>query len=175
MTPEWFLESGWGTTAACLAGAIALLAALRSALGRAELALREKLLIVVAAGGLATLGVTLPFLTAADAERAAELARSRPDLLLGAVVVVALVVLALAILAWIRFLFRTAMRMALAAALPGIAGGWAVARFVLAAYFDGWAGTHLGEAGWRTLLDVAGVAFIVLLASRTLRGAPARG
>lgn len=173
---ESLLQQGWGTAAACLVGAIALLAALRTSLHRVELALKEKLVVVLAAGGLATAGIASQALTRQDAtnlaNHAAEAAADHPFAIAGVVFACALAIVVMAIVWWIRFWVRTAIRMAMLGTFLGLTGLWCIARFLLAAHFDTWAGTHFGIAAWQAMLDGSGVAFIVLLVWSMVRRKP---
>lgn len=175
---ETLLQQGWGTAAACLVGAIALLAALRSSLHRVELALKEKLALVLAAGGLATAGIASQSLTHQDAtnlaNHAAEAAAGHPFAIAGVVFACALAVVLVALVFWIRFWVRTAIRMAMLGTFLVFTGAWCVARFILADYFDAWAGTSFGPVAWQAMLDGSGVAFIVLLVWSMIRKRPPR-
>ncbi len=175
---ETLLQQGWGTAAACLVGAIALLAALRSSLHRVELALREKLALVLAAAGLATAGIASQSLTQQDAASlandAATAAADHPFAIAGVVFAGALAVVLMALVFWIRFWVRTAIRMAMLGTFLVLTAVWCIARFVLADYFDAWAGTSFGPAAWQAMLDGSGVAFIVLLVWSMIRKRPPR-
>lgn len=174
------VREGWMTAAACLAGAIAILAGLRSALHRTELALRDRLVVVVMAGGLATAGIGSQLVRR---EQALELAGQAGDVALGAAsdhpLVVAGVVFAgllamvvSALVWWIRFWVRTVLRMMMLGAFLFAVLLWCVARFVLVGYFDGWSGLELGPEGWRAMLDGSGVTLIVLTVLSMLRTKP---
>lgn len=175
------LSQGWTTTAACLVGALALLAGLRRAIQRAELALRDKLVVLLGAGGLATVGVGSRLVERPEqlAGLAADAAAEHPHALAGAVIAAVLGAIVVALVWWVRFWVRTLLRLALLAALLLAVACWCLTRFVLADWLDGWtglAGTALafGPDGWRALLDGGGVASLVLGMLWLLRSPPPR-
>lgn len=173
---EPLLREGWPTAAACLLGAIAILAGLRSALHRTELALRDKLVVVLAAGGLATAGIA-PQLASdpgALASGVAGVASEHPLAIAGAVFAIALAFVAAVLVWWVRYWVRTMIRLAMLGVFLAVLATWALARFLLVGFFDAWTGAHLGPAGWQTVLDGAGVATIVLTVLWLLRARPPR-
>lgn len=173
---EPLLREGWPTAAACLLGAIAMLAGLRSALHRTELALRDKLVVVLAAGGLATAGIGSQLVSDPGrlASHAADAAADHPLALAGVVFAAALAFVAAVLVWWIRYWVRTMVRLAMLAGFLGLVGAWVLARFFLVGFLDGWTGTSLGEAGWRAVFDGAGVTTIVLGVLFLLRARPPR-
>jgi hypothetical protein len=172
------LSQGWTTTAACLVGALALLAGLRRAIQRAELALRDKLVVLLAAGGLTTAGVGARLVErpAEHAEQlvglAADAAAEHPYAIAGAVVAAALAMIVVALVWWVRFWVRTMLRLAMLASFLAAVASWLVARFLLADWADAWTGLALGGDGWRALLDGGGVATLVLGVLWLLRTPP---
>ncbi len=173
---EPLLREGWPTAAACLIGAIAILAGLRSALHRTELALRDKLVVVLAAGGLATAGIAPQLIDRPDEmlATAAGAAADHPLAIAGGVFAIALAFIAAIVVWWVRYWVRTMVRLAMLGAFLATLAAWCVARFLLAGFFDGWVGTALGEAGWRAVFDGAGVSMIVLTVLWLLRARPPR-
>lgn len=171
---ELLLRDGWPTAAACLLGSIALLAGLRSALHRTELALRDKLVVVLAAGGLATAGIAPQLLSSPQAMAAqlGTLASEHPLALAGAALALALAFIAVLLAWWVRFWVRTMLRFVTLCAFVIALSVWAVARFFFADLFDAWSGLTLGADGWRALLDGAGVTAIVVAVLRLLRAGP---
>ncbi|MBX7193054.1 MAG: hypothetical protein K1X94_13390 [Sandaracinaceae bacterium] len=171
---EPLLREGWPTAAACLLGAIAMLAGLRSALHRTELALRDKLVVVLAAGGLATAGIAPQLLSRPDqmASTVAGIASDHPLAIAGAVFAVALGFVAIVLAWWVRYWVRTMIRMAMLGAFLLTIAAWCLARFLLVGFFDGWSGAHLGAEGWRAILDGGGVASLVLGVLWLLRARP---
>lgn len=173
---EPLLREGWPTAAACLLGAIAMLAGLRSALHRTELALRDKLVVVLAAGGLATAGIGPQLVSDPGrlASHAADAASAHPLALAGAVFVGALAFVAVVLVWWVRYWVRTMLRLAMLCGFLVLVAGWCVARFLLVGWLDGWTGTALGEEGWRAVFDGAGVTTLVLGVMFLLRARPPR-
>lgn len=172
---EPLLREGWPTVAACLLGAIAMLAGLRSALHRTELALRDKLVVVLAAGGLATAGIAPQLIDGPGAmASSAAAAAAHPLAIAGAVFALALTLVAAVIVWWVRYWVRTMIRLAMLCVFLTTLAAWALARFFLAGFLDAWLGTSLGEAGWRACLDGAGVATVVLSVLFLLRARPPR-
>jgi hypothetical protein len=169
------LAEGWTTTAVCLAGAAVLLAALRRAVQRAELALRDKLLVVLAAGGLATAGVGASMPPDELARQVVSAASGHPLVVAGAIVAIALGTVVVSILWWIRFWVRTVLRILALGVCLGLVALWCVARFALAPGLDAWTGASLGTSGWHALLDGGGVAAVVALVVGLLRSPPPRG
>ena len=173
---EPLLREGWPTAAACLIGAIAILAGLRSALHRTELALRDKLVVVLAAGGLATAGIAPQLIDRPDrmVSSVADAAADHPLAIAGGVFAIALAFSAAVVVWWVRYWVRTMIRLAMLCAFLATLAVWCLARFLLAGFFDAWAGTALGEEGWRAILDGGGVATIVLTVLWLLRARPPR-
>ena len=173
---EPLLREGWPTAAACLLGAIAMLAGLRSALHRTELALRDKLVVVLAAGGLATAGIGSQLVSDPGrlVSHAADAASDHPLALAGAVFVGALVFVVSLLVWWVRYWVRTMMRLAMLGGFLALVVLWCVARFLLVGWLDAWTGASLGEPGWRAVFDGAGIATIVLGVLFLLRSRPPR-
>lgn len=171
---EPLLREGWTTAAACLFGAMAVLAGLRSALHRTELALRDKLVVVLVAGALATAGIAPQLISSPDAmaSGALDLASAHPLVLAGAVLAAALGLVAMLLVWWVRYWVRTMIRLVMLGAFLVAIGLWCLARFLLVGFFDGWSGAHLGVEGWGAILDGAGVATIVLTVLWLLRARP---
>ncbi len=168
------LAEGWTTTAACLAGAVVLLAALRRAVRRAELALRDKLVVVLAAGGLATAGVGASVPPDELARQLMGAVSEHPLVVAGAIIAVAVGTVIVSILWWVRFWVRTLLRLLALGAGLGLVALWCVVRFALAPWLDSWTGASLGTSGWQALLDGVGVAAVVALVLGLLRSPPPR-
>lgn len=168
------LADGWTTTAACLAGALVLVAGLRRAMHRAELALRDKLVVVLAAGGLTTAGIAAGVPPHELVDHAAGVVSDHPLAIAGAVVALALVMVLATLLWWVRFWARTALRLVALVGCLALVALWCAARLLLAPFLDGWTGLALGEPGWRALLDGSGVATLVLGVLWILRSPPPR-
>jgi len=173
---EQLLQEGWTTAAACLLGALALLAGLRRAIQRTELALRDKLVVVLAAAGLTTAGVGSQLIERPGelADHALGAAAEHPFALAGAVFAIVLALVAMALVWWVRFWVRTLLRLAMLSVFLSALASWCLARFLLVGWLDGWTGLTLGAAGWRALLDGSDVTVLVLGVLWLLRARPPR-
>lgn len=175
---DWqsLLREGWATTAACLAGALVLLAGLRRAARRAEVAIRDRLFVLLAAAGVAAAGLT-PALQASPealASEASSIYAEHPYTLAGILAAVAIAFVISAVVWWVRFWVKTMLRLAMLGAFLLAVLLFAIARLALVPHFDGLFGTSLGVGAWSALLDGGGVAAIVIVVLSLLGVRPSR-
>ncbi len=167
---ERWIDDGWLTALVCVAGALALLAGLRRAIQRAEIALRDRLFVLLVAGGLVLAGVA-PSLEASPGrllEETEAIARAHPFTIAGIAFAVAIVLVATLVALWVRFWVRTLLRLSMLGAFVVLVFAWAIARFALVGDLDAWTSLALGERAWRAILDGVGVGFVVVTVLRLL-------